>query len=278
MKQNTKARRESGGGMRGVVALVALALAAAALVGLFVAYDRLRDMWREQCVATDMESQVSITEGRLVRADVVAEAFGLKNGVNLAEIDFAARRAEMLGKYPAIREISVTRRLPNRVEIAVVEREPAVRMGTSGRKGGSGLVADEEGVVFGCRRGTNLLPIVKESPAPGAGTPVGQRLSGRSLAALRLVMACREPRFQDLRLLEVDVSKSDYLVATLADYSTANVSWPGMDDSGGGKEKLAETIESFLKALRCDTSRGTRVWNVFGPDRVYANTMERIVP
>ena len=277
MKQNTRSGN-GGGGARGALALVAIVFAAAVCAGLFAAYDRLRDVWREQCVLTDPASQVSISAGRLVKADVVADAFGLRNGANLAEIDFAARRADMLAKHPAIRDISVTRRLPRRVEISVFEREPLVRLGVSGRKGDSGRVADEEGVVFGCRRGTGMLPIIKEPSAPGGETPAGRRLSGRQLAALRMLRACRAPAFQGLRFLEVDVSKPDYLVATLSDYATANVSWPGMDDDGGGRDMMAKTLERWLAAMRGGAETGARVWNVFGPGRIYADTKERLIP
>ena len=138
------------------------------LIGALVfAYGRLRDIWEEQCVITDYASQVSITDGRMVRADVIAGQFGIKNGANLAAIDFERRRREIMEKIPNIRNIRITRHLPNRVEIDVEERVPVARLGIKGRNDASGRVVDTDGVVFISSSGTQMLPTIREGAAPG---------------------------------------------------------------------------------------------------------------
>jgi hypothetical protein len=274
MKKN---KIEKKTGLRGFVALLAILLVAAIAIGLFMAYSTLRDMWLEQCVITNGAEQIQVTSGKLVKADTIADAFGLRNGANLALIDFAARRRDVLNdpRYAAIRDISIERSLPNKVSISVVEREPVVRMNIRGQKPDTGHVADADGVVFTRRRGTGLLPIVREPQAPG--TAVGKQLSGRALAALRLVETCRLPELQELGLLEVDISKQDFLCATLGDYSTAKIAWPGMDDPDSSSlADLFITLRNLRDAIRSKVGQGVKTWNATSKEYIYADTKEKI--
>ena len=274
MKKN---RIEHRNGLKGFMALLATLTVAAIAIGLFMAYSTLRDMWLEQCVITNGAEQIQVTSGKLVKADTIADAFGLRNGANLALIDFAAKRREVLDdpRYAAIRNITIERGLPNRVTISVVEREPVARMNLRGNKGDTGRVADTDGVVFSCRRGTGLLPTIREAQAPG--TAVGKRLTERSLAALRLIETCRLPEFQDLGILEVDVSKPDFLCATLGDYSTAKISWGGIDDPDGtSRSDLMETLRNLRNAIKSNVGQGVKTWNATSPEFIYADTKEKI--
>lgn len=272
MKNNTKKSRA---GIRGLPALLALVLGAALVLGLWIASSKLREIWNEQCVVTNAAEQITINSGKMVKADVVADAFGLRNGTNLALIDFSEKRDEVLKKYPAIREITIERKLPNRVVISIVEREPIVRMNLHGVKPDTGRVADREGIVFQCRRGTGLLPIVREAQAPG--TAVGKRLSGRALAAIRLIETCRIPEFQELGILEVDASKPDFLSATLKDYSTAKIAWDGMDDPDNMSQSgLPDILRNLRDAIRSNIGSGVKTWNATSPGAIYADTKEKI--
>ena len=212
MKENKLKTRHS---RRKVLALAGIAALAAAAIALYIAYGRLHDMWIEQCVITDFASQVEISDGRVVRADVIAEKFKLKNGANLALIDFAECRREALKSIPNIRNIIISRRLPNHVSISVEERTPVVRIEVKGQKSSSGRVADTDGVVFFSSRGTQMLPAIREEPT--ATTQKGKTLGGIALSALRLIETSRD-KFPELGIIEVDASKSDYLTAVLAIY------------------------------------------------------------
>ena len=180
-----KANKIEHGGHRGVLAILAIVTVAAIVVGGLLGYDKLRSIWLEQCVIRDMESQVFIDAGSMVKADVIADEFGLKAGANLALIDFNAKRLAILKKIPNLRAVSVSRRLPDKVSIVTEERVPAARMEVRGSRTATGRVADRDGVVFICQRGTRLLPVIRE--APSAGTPVGHHLSGRVRAAMELI-------------------------------------------------------------------------------------------
>jgi len=260
-----------------VVATVCVVIAAA--VGVLAGYEKLRSLWLEQCVVTDMHSQVTIHAGHMVSAEVIAESFGLRKGANLATIDFDERRRETLARIPNLRAIMVTRRLPARVEIVAEERIPVARLDFlhAGRKQ-SGKVVDTEGMVFMCQRGTASLPVIREAAAPG--TPPGKRLGGRATAALRLVERCQEPEFQELGILEVDVSRKDYLRATLGSYSRLKIAWKGMDeDDTESRKRLRAQLVNLMKAIRSRLATGTVVWNATDESdkpKIYADTQGRI--
>ena len=156
-----------------VLAVAVVVVAALALATL--GFRRLRSVCLEQCVVTDMSSQVSITSGKMVKPDVIAENLGLRTGVNLALIDFERRREELLSRIPTLRSVSITRHLPDRVTIVAEERVPVAKMGVRGQRAPTGRVVDSEGMVFPCMRGVQLLPTIVE---PSPGTSVGQKLKG----------------------------------------------------------------------------------------------------
>ena len=268
MKEN---KIKNSDGRRRALAAFGAVVCIAALAGIVFAYGKLRDLWLEQCVITDVASQVSITDGKMVRADVIAHEFGLKNGENLALIDFGRKREETLRKIPNIREISIARKPPDKVAITVEERVPAVRLGVKGQKTDSGRVADTEGVVFISSSGTQTLPMIREASAPG--TKKGQRLSGRTLAALRLLETCRK-NFHELSAIQADVSKPDCITFVLGnDYSVAYIAWDGMDAPSEATQKNLEKQLDYLSKAYCSRiDDSIRVWDATQPGRVYGNT------
>lgn len=262
---------------------IAAALIIASLIlltaGTIAAYKELKKLWIEQFVIKDMAEQVSITSGKMVKADVLAENFGLRNGMNLALIDFDKKRRDVLKKIPNLKSISVVRRLPGKVTIVAEERVPVARMNIRASRSDSGRVVDSEGVVFLCSRGTRMLPIIREASAPG--TSPGKSLEGRAAAALLLIELSRDPEFQELGILEVDTSKQDFLTATLGgDYSTAKIAWEGMDSpTPAAKADLSRRLKQLLAAIRSRVGHGAVTWNatdLTNPERIYADTKNTI--
>lgn len=270
MKQN----KIEQSGHKSVYVILALVFVAAVAVALAVGYGRLRDIWLEQCVIDDPARQVSVTSGMMVKADVLAEEFGLRKGANLALIDFDERRKAVLKKIPNLRSISISRTLPDKVAIVAEERTPVARMNIRGRKSETGHVVDTDGVVFVWQRGTQMLPVIRELQAPG--TAVGNRLSGRALAALRLIESSQEAGRSELGVLEVDITRPDYLLATLGNYSRAKVAWEGMDDPDAtGRSGLDRQLTLLTKAIRSRIGDNTLIWNATDtstPGRIYADS------
>jgi len=255
-----------------VLAIVGFGALAA---GLFVGYEKLSGLYLEQCVVSDRTTQVNISAGKMVLAGTLAEEFGLTNGANLARIDFARKRAELLERVPNLREIHITRKLPNEVTIVTEERTPVARLGVRGSKAVTGKVVDTEGMVFVWQRGTQTLPTIREPQAPG--TSRGKRITGRTLAALRLIEASRDPALLELGILEVDVSRPDFLVATLGNYSRVKICWEDMDDpSPASGADLRKRLRNLMNALRSQVAANAVIWNATMPDAIYADTQESL--
>lgn len=269
-------RRKDGYGKTAVFIALTLALIAAIVVGMAVAFDALRTIWREQCIVTDREVDVVITSGKMVHPDVITYHFGLTNGVNLATVPFEALRSKLLEQVPNIRDIRIERRLPNRVTIDVFEREPIARIAGPGGKHTNGRVADSNGVVFDFMNNTALLPLVHEPTTPL--TKPGKRLTGAAAAALRLVEAANSPDLAELRVLEIETFHPDYLMLTLGDYSRAKFAWSHMlEDSLVAKESLDRQLRNLANAIASQVMP-TKMWiatDFDTPSHIYAQDPNR---
>ena len=256
-------------------ALLALGSAVCGLVAGCGALQRLCD---EQCRICDADVDVVVvTPGRMVKPDAVTIPFGLTNGANLATIDFSGLREKLLARIPNIRDLTVERRLPNRVTIEVKEREPVARVRSAARRASAGYMVDAEGVIFPLARSSATFPVVRA--AEDVRVAPGERLTGRSAAALRLLEAAAEPEFLSLNVQEVNAAFADYVLVTLGNYSRAKVAWERMDDdSPVARESLRRQLRRLAQALATNLAAPTTTWIAtdYGtPGRVYAAQNDR---
>ena len=258
-----------------ILGVIITVVAVALTVGAFVWFRNLHSMWQSQCILSDPARQVEVTTGSHVKRSVILEGFGLKEGANLANIDFAARREELLEKVPNIRSLTVTRRLPDIVEISVAEREPLAKMEIKGAKNPSGHVVDSDGVVFRRRGGsTDLLPKIIEARQPG--TQPGKSLEGMARSALDLIALCRDEEFTGFNVIAVDLSHQDYLLAVLSNYQRAQIAWDGMENPDAvSRENMRERVGKLRNAVLTGVGSRAKIWNATQP-QITANTMEPI--
>jgi hypothetical protein len=252
-------------------------LASAACWGAHRAWCALSERYFAQCRIIDTDEDVVIVikgSAKMVHRDLVSVVFGLTNGANLAQIDFAGKRAELLKKAPSIRALTIERRMPNRITFEIFEREPIARVASASRRATINRVADTEGVVFRFHRSIAALPIIREAETPE--TPPGARLSGASAAALHLVQALNERAdLGNFRVLEIDTSPKDGLLLTLGNYARAKIAWAHMgEEHAQARASLARQIERLACAFNSGITPGTTFWNAMDFDdkgRIYAN-------
>lgn len=259
-------------GRKMALAILVMILVSGAIFGLVKACGLLKDIYLEQCVIVNMDEQVKLSAGKMVHPDTIKEALGLRVGANLALIDFKERRAELLKKAPNLRNIFITRHLPDKVTIETEERVPLARINLKGRKAPSGLVVDADGVVFSWARGTGMLPMIRESETPLPS--IGQILSGKALAALRVIEACQDGELRELGILEVDISKPDYLIATLSNYSRAKLAWDSMKDvdSFESRRSMLKQLSLLSQAISSRVGDDAVLWNATDTSgRIYAD-------
>jgi cell division septal protein FtsQ len=203
-----------------------------------------------------------ITDG-LVR-DVIAnhQSKGSRNGDQpgfLFGPDIDEVREELLRLSPGIRSITITRRLPSRMEVRIVEREPVGRI----RIDRDEQVIDAEGVIFPRNAGVDHLPRIEG--LEGIQVQAGGRLDGMGLAAVRLLSEITRPDCA-LPVAVVDVSRTDYLNLTLRDQRQVRLWWKGMDAVAGGdsREALVKRLKRLLQAMALAPQR--QVWDATVPD------------
>ena len=272
-----KITTKNGGKGKQVVVLIAIAATAIAIVagiGVTAAFKKLKRTYELQCYITDTGEQVEVITGKIVPARLIINHFGLTNGMNLAHVPFAELRDRLIKDTPNLRDIKITRTLPNKVRVEAFERVPVVRVIGSGANANPNYTADSEGAVFWYpRRDTTLLPIIRESgkntSAPGA------RLAGPALSALWLLEEAAAPEFSILKIQQVETIKQDYLFATLGDSSRAKIAWEDMDkDTKASRTSLRRQLKRLSQAMQSNVAAGTKLWNATDwgvPGRIYAN-------
>ena len=252
-----------------VLLAIAILFCAGIAVGAVVAFKTLSAICREECRTTSQDC-VTVVSGKMIAPELIISRFGLTNGVNLAEVPFAEIRSMFLKNVPQIKEITITRRMPNKVHIKVVEREPAVRLS------GDGRVADAEGVVFEYYRGTSVLPLITDNDAASDAMP-GNKISGHAAAALRLILAAsaKNGDAPPLRILKADATKTDYILLTLADYGQAKFAWPNMDDdTAAARESMTKQIAALSTAIATQIGSSGKMWDATVPGRAFCKIPE----
>lgn len=264
-------------GQKSARVIVSVIAAILVLLGLFVGFGKLRELWLEQCLIRDMESQVTIHAGKMVNAEVIAEKFGLRPGANLALIDYTAKRAETLATIANLRDIRIRRHLPDKVTITTEERVPVARMGLRGQRKDMGKVVDADGIVFRYLRNTRLLPIIRET---STGTAIGKRVPARVQAALLFIDVCHNPEFQDLGILDIDISNPDYLFATIntgTNYARLKLAWEGMDSTTpASRAALTHQLTHLKQAIQSQVGSNAVIWIATEPGRIYADTKGKL--
>ena len=301
MKSSSESRRHVSLNSRrsdaGPASFLAVKMAVLAVVVIGVAYgayklvSRLHSRWVAQYVVPDVHAPgvVEVRTTPHITEEQIRDLFGLTNGCNLALIDFDEVRRDVLQREPIIKSLSVTKRLPNSVSIAAEERKPVVRvnyqveaMRTADgrtRRHDRWDVADSDGVVFRfSRKDSQLLPRIKGGPNP----PVerGGRLTGKALAALRLVEVCSAKEFAGMNLDEIDISGASYLKAHFGaptgEGNTLCIDWNFM---GGADDDPTPRLKTAVQKVR--HSIATRLpgpmctYTVTDTDRVIVQTADK---
>jgi hypothetical protein len=239
--------------------LLPIALAAVVSGVFFCAYKtyrKLLDICNSQSVVIDETEQIKIHATPHFSEANIRESFGLKNGCNLAMIDFRAKREQILKKRPLLSDITITRNLTRKsVTITAEERRPVARINYKRNGAGreSWLVVDLDGVVFDYSlNDSQMLPVIKES---AASAEKGEKISGKALWGLRLTELCTSRELSGLHLSEIDVSNDIYLIARTRDYSSIKLLWSyitehGTHNTGNMRDalmKIRDIINTDLK-------------------------------
>jgi cell division protein FtsQ len=143
----------------------------------------------------------------------IREYAGLAEGQNLFAVDLAQVRRDLLA-VPVVASVVVNRKLPDTLQVRIVERVPIARLGLTGA--GYPLAVDREGYVLGPSFLTPNLPTI--TGVQDTGLRPGGRVSDAAAAdALKALEICDSVQLSQLvRIRSIDVSHPDYLDVRLA--------------------------------------------------------------
>jgi len=191
---------------------------------------------------------LNIRPGMVITRELIKEYTGIDEGMNLFGFNIAKIRSEFLRHTPNVREIEMTRQLPDTFTIEVVERAPLARIGRRGY-----LVADREGFIFSLRKSADSLPFIAGYNA--AKLRPGAVIGAPALAALQVLNACDNPRL-GVSIQAVDVGHDDHLVLYLADRRTVRFAWKGMnEDTKSSRKALLGKLGKMKEALESEDGR-----------------------
>jgi hypothetical protein len=214
----------------------------------------------------DIRKNVTVTTGKTLTAEVICGVLGLTEGVNVFDLPIEQKRKDLLEWTANIRDLTIVRRMPNKLIITITEREPIARIGM---KGTEGRVIDEEGVVFNRNAGIGTLPLIKGSENIGSLKP-GDRLRGIDMSAVRLVNSAQRPEVR-LRLLELDTVKDDYLLLTFSDHRQAKFAWEGMDDDEKDTfAKMQAHFDDLARLMETEAGSICLMWDARVQGRIAA--------
>jgi hypothetical protein len=214
----------------------------------------------------DLRHNISVTTGKTLTPEVICGVLGLKEGINVFDLPIEQKRKDLLEWTANIRDLTIVRRMPNKLLITIIEREPIARIGFTGTEG---RVVDEEGVVFNRNAGIGTLPLIKGAENI-AGLKPGDRVHGIVMSAVRLVTSAQRPEVR-LRLLELDTFKDDYLLLTFSDHRQAKFAWEGMDDDEKDTgQKMQAHFDDLARLMETEPGPLCLMWDARVPGRIAA--------
>lgn len=188
----------------------------------------------------------------------IREKKGIREGTNLFAFDIERLREEFLQQRFAAKysTMEVTRHLPDTLRIVVTERVPIARF-----TGAGGLVADDDGYVFGLASGRQALPIVV-----GCNTPPlpGERVEGNARAATAMLgLMERTGLSRELDVASIDVGggfrgRADDLRIRLSDETIVDLWWAHGDEPADTPGDLQGRLEFLAKVLSWGREHGRR--------------------
>ena len=180
------------------------------LVTVAVASAVVANMWKR-----DLRVAQVRTEGnQILEAEEVVRLAAIPRDARLFDLDLAAVESRVRS-HAFVRAAQVTRSVPDRVTITVVERKPVAVVAADGL-----AYVDGEGVVLPSVRSEELfdLPVITGVAIPSELTPGTTVRSGEILSALRVIaIAARLGDDACRRISEVHIRPDRQMVLTTAE-------------------------------------------------------------
>ena len=160
--------------------------------------------------------EVKISTQLAVSEQKIRDLTGIAEGKNIFSFSSSDKRNALLRNVPNLSEVTISKTLPNRVEITAIDRIPVIKIGTTNfasDKDGNIMVIDESQ-----RTRWSSLPVLINGNERIHAVP-GQKLSDKFLTALYVMNIYNEMDGISFHIEQIDVSGRIYLILQTAENS-----------------------------------------------------------
>lgn len=213
---------------------------------------------------TSLRRNVTVNTGLFVSAETIYQLLAIKEGKNQFLLPIDQMRRTLMASYPIIKDLTISRQLPDKMTIDVTERTPVARLIPEG----DGRVVDEEGTVFVRNAKKDAgLPLLKGADML-AQTKPGEKLHGMGMAAVQLVNCMRRSKVR-LQLMELEVTKGEFMTLTLSEHRQAKFAWEGMgNDKVDSRQGLEEHFDQLELRIAGPAGAYFLLWDARVPGRI----------
>ncbi|MBN2301635.1 MAG: FtsQ-type POTRA domain-containing protein [Lentisphaerae bacterium] len=213
--------------------------------------------------------EIKVDESAVISRSLIKEYTQIHKEMNIFEMNISKIRADFLNNAPSVKSMSITRYLPNTLQIEVIERFPLACIVQRKQRD---VAVDGHGCVFAAKDSAGKLPLIKKYE--GAVLAPGDRVEGMMLAAVQLLEACENPLL-GLKIEEIDVGNREYLVLrTPFEGKTRQVkfNWDGMGlRTAAAKNTLLRKLSRLVVTLQSDQGRRISFIDSTFDDRIYGH-------
>ncbi len=194
---------------------------------------------------------INIKGSLMLSPALVREYLQVDEGMNLFALDIENMRKDFIRRVPGVKSMSLSRKLPDTLEISITERLPLAKLGIR-----SPLVVDRYGMIFVFKGPSSQLPVIwgysRKRSRPGV------KIIGKAQAALEALSAIDDNPSLGLNVALVDVSRDDYLVLRLTDGKRIKLAWKDMGmQTDTSKQALLTKLGKVSSALH--TRKGMKL-------------------
>ena len=189
---------------------------------------------------------IDIRGGVMMSKALVREYARVDEGMNLFDLNIGQIRNDFIRRAPSVKQMEISRVLPDTLRLEIVERMPLARLGRRGP-----LVVGRHGMIFVYKGPMAQLPII--AGYGRTGTRPGLKLTGMAQAALEVLDAIDEHPALDMEVETVDVGNRDCLVLRLADRKSVKLAWREMGMlTPASRQHLMKKLAEVSAALQSE--------------------------
>jgi cell division protein FtsQ len=234
---------------------IAIVLLVATAGAVWFAFNKAEEVFFSQNPRYAIKTLDIRSDGRVVTPGLVRGWTGLRAGMNLFMVD-VNRTRRLLQKVPMVKSVTITRRLPDTLEIRLSERSPIARIK---RRDASFLGVDRDGCFFSLTATGQTLPIIMGYY--GTAIEPGNCMKGQAVKALEVMDVCsRTSVGKAISVAFIDVSSEDCLRVYLAGGECARLPWSTPEQPLQPYRQLVERkLRQLTQGLQNSANRGKRI-------------------